>query len=208
MIRTETHRYMTVPDTDIEFEFDGPPPHDESDVYVTIHGTPDNAAGYQVGWLVIDDEPFDMEWDDPESDPATWNNGTFNDFARDYTGPTGPEAFREHVETMRAKIGADRVFMLDRYSHGMDHYSRCDSRYLPDRQWDVSVTAVLCVPPDAPDPIEYADALLETWNSIISGDVWGVVVVDVDLDGTVTSEDACWGFVGHDYAVNMAKAGL
>ena len=81
---------------------------------------------------------------------------------------------------------------------------------------------------------EYAEGLIETWNTYLSGDVWGFIVEKPnttysiskeDFDtlittGTFTSDnflkvidvedeweevDSCWGFYGQDAAINEAK---
>lgn len=51
----------------------------------------------------------------------------------------------------------------------------------------------------------YAKQFLETYNAIISGDVYGCVVETFDENGEQIEEDACWGFIGGDYAKETLK---
>lgn len=51
----------------------------------------------------------------------------------------------------------------------------------------------------------YCQQFLDTYNDIISGQVFGCVVETFDLNGVQVEEDACWGFVG-DYAEESLKA--
>lgn len=205
-MRTETRHFIMLPGTDIEVET----PYalyDESDTKFS----PREGGGFHVAILVPDEHSCAtdlVEWDDPDTDPAQWSNGVLIDFDPNYAGPNGPEAFRDFIETMSDKVGPENVFILDRYSHGMDNYSRVNSRFLPDRQWDVSQTAVLVVPPDVTNPTEWADGMLESWNAAITGDAWGIVGYSVDADGEIVDGegDSCWGFLGHDYAASEMTA--
>lgn len=52
----------------------------------------------------------------------------------------------------------------------------------------------------------YAKQFLETYNAIISGDVYGCVVETFDENGAQIDEDACWGFIGGDYAKETLKS--
>lgn len=52
----------------------------------------------------------------------------------------------------------------------------------------------------------YCKQFLESYNNIVNGAVYGCVVKTFDLDGTQTDEDACWGFVGSDYAEATLKS--
>lgn len=46
----------------------------------------------------------------------------------------------------------------------------------------------------------YAKQFLDTYNDIISGNIYGCVVQTHDLDGELIDEDSCWGFIGSEYA--------
>jgi len=51
----------------------------------------------------------------------------------------------------------------------------------------------------------YAQQFLDTYNDIISGNIYGCVVQVHDLDGELISEDACGGFIGSEYAEESLK---
>lgn len=61
---------------------------------------------------------------------------------------------------------------------------------------------------------ELAEQALETYNEWLSGDCWGVIVEKFtrpDLDSAweeAESADACWGFIGSDYAEEEMKSRL
>lgn len=63
---------------------------------------------------------------------------------------------------------------------------------------------------DATDKTITARASLESeldeYSKWATGDVWGVVISRVNRQGSVLAElDACWGFIGDDYAREAAK---
>lgn len=210
MTRTESRTFFTLPDTDIEVETDGSIPDRHADVYVRT----DDDGTRHVSWLVQDDDARDLiEWDDHESDPAQWCNGVFKDFRNHhdtfggYGGQDGRDAF---IAAMTRKVGPDHVFLVEVYSHGLESFSRVDAgKWYPDRQWDVCAACVLVVPPDATDPVAYADGMLESYTSWVNGDVYGIVYVAVpaDYSGGELPTDSVWGFIGHEYAEEAAKRG-
>lgn len=196
---------VTVPGTEVEFEAVGPTPDIYDDVWVSDSTTP--GARWDVTWLVHDDDAYDLwEWGNPDEDPERWVNGCFRDFrnSRDGGGEDARDAF---YEEMVEAVGADRVFIVDVYSHGLDHFSRRMTRNYPDRQWDVAPACVLAVPPDVTNPEEWADGILESYSSWANGDVWGIVTHHVAEDGEVIDYDSVWGFIGHDDASKCAESG-
>ena len=52
---------------------------------------------------------------------------------------------------------------------------------------------------------KYAQQFLDTYNEIISGNIYGCVVQVHDLDGELISEDACWGYIGSEDAEESLK---
>lgn len=48
--------------------------------------------------------------------------------------------------------------------------------------------------------VEMAEDALESYNAWASGDCYGVVVQTHGMDGELINEDACWGYIGGDYA--------
>lgn len=56
--------------------------------------------------------------------------------------------------------------------------------------------------------IEYVESCLEPLNSWLENDCWGVCFDEFDEKDERVEEDACWGFIGHDYALSEVKDGL
>ena len=115
--------------------------------------------------------------------------------------------------------------LLDVYSHsgeawrvhGWDHY-------FPDEQWDVSHGCGVWIPDDSCiECIEFrakdggdkqdiareiAAGVVKEYNSYLAGDVWGVCVEKFDEDGFKVDEDACWGYLGREYAERELKGSV
>lgn len=53
--------------------------------------------------------------------------------------------------------------------------------------------------------LELAEQALEKYNDWSNGDCYGVIVQVHELDGTLVKEDACWGYIGSDYAEETLK---
>lgn len=201
-----TAHYVEVPDTDISFEAEGPLPDVYDDVFVEdLTGT--EVGAHRVTWLVHDDCAYDMmEWSDPTDEPTEWVNGCFRDFRNSHHG--GGEVERdEFFAEMVEAVGEDHVFVVEVYSHGLESFSVVNTKWYPDRQWDVAPACVLAVPPDVTNPREWADGVMEQYTSWANGDVWLMVTHYVKPDGTVDSCDIVGGFIGHEYAVEAAKSG-
>ena len=52
----------------------------------------------------------------------------------------------------------------------------------------------------------YCEQFLDTYNDIISGNVFGCVAEWFDEDGTSIDHYSCWGFIGDDYAKEALKS--
>lgn len=200
MLEMRTSTEMRVPGTDLWIEPNGPLPEPHDDVWVTADG-----GNLTVAWLVQDEMHEDYEWGDPDGDTAEWVNGCFRDFRNSQHGG-GEDARDAFIEAMTAKVGADRVFIVDVYSHGLEHFSVANSVGYPDRQWDVAPACVLAVPLNVTNPREWADGILDEYSSWACGDTWGVVRCTVLPDGTVDNEDSCWGYIGRNHAEAEAIA--
>jgi len=200
---TTTHK-MQVPDTDLWFEPEGPLPEPHEDVYATALTSDPDGDAFRVAWLVHNEYQGDYEWDDPTATPSEWINGCFRDFRNSRHGG-GQEARDTFYEEMVELVGADRVFIVDVYSHGLDHFSVSQSRWYPDRQWDVAPACILAVPPDVTNPEEWANGVLDTYSSWANGDTWLIVTNYLDAKGNVTSDDIIGGFIGREYAEQAAK---
>lgn len=203
MIKTRTTTEVQIPDTDIWFTPQvGPRPDPYDDVYVPFVGE----SFRQVSWLVRDDDAEPFEWDDPDTPPSGWINGVFRDFRNSHHGG-GEEARDAFAAEMAELVGADRVFIVEVYSHGADTFAIVGTRHFPDRRWDVAPACVLAVPPDVTNPAEWASATIDNYNSWVNGDVWGVVFHSVDNDGRVLGCESLWGYVGRSYAEEIARSG-
>jgi hypothetical protein len=197
--RTTTTRshYLTIPEAPVELE--APCCLSAADEYLV---TPLPNGGWDIVTAVPDDDPEYawVEWDDPSSDPASWSNGCFRDFRHD----GGPGALVEFYGEMVEAVGADRVFHVEVYSHGLESFSRVGQRWYPDREWDVCASCVLAVPPDATNPEEYADAVLSTYTDVCNGNVWTIVWFRTDADGRLVHQDAMGGHVGYPGPEDLA----
>jgi hypothetical protein len=62
---------------------------------------------------------------------------------------------------------------------------------------------------DDPDRrTEIARSLLDTYTSWCNGDVWGVCHFVIDPDtGETVEDDACWGYIGDEYALEELNSG-
>ena len=52
---------------------------------------------------------------------------------------------------------------------------------------------------------EYAHSVVTEFDQYLTGDVYGVIVEEVDDDGDATHSDSCWGFYGLEHARESAK---
>lgn len=201
MVKIRTERYMEVPELGIELPLAGLPiPEDHEDLFVR-----EADKSHVVSWLVHDESPY-FEWDDIDADPGEWVKGVFRDFRNHYDGG-GEEARDTFIADAVARFGQDRVFIVDVYSHGLEHFSRSHSRWYPDREWDVAPACVLIVPPDVTNPAEWADGILDEYSSWANGDTWAIVSVDVDAEGNRQMADVIGGFIGRQLAEEAAKSG-
>lgn len=199
--RTRITTEIQVPGTDIWFEAIGHVPNSYDDVW-----TSETPTGYVLTFLVQDEcYGEDFEWDNPDTPNDEWVNGCFRDF-RDSRDGGGQEARDTFATEMIEEVGVYRVFIVDVYSHGMDHFSIANTAPYPDRQWDVAPACVLAVPADVTNPREWAEGVLETYSSWVNGDVWGIVTYDVAPDGTLNDYDTIHGYIGHENAEAEAKA--
>ena len=149
---------------------------------VTTHSD----GGVTVSYLVHDDDPspvFDEEESPLKEFRTQWDRDAY-------------------IEQKTAEVGAERVFVVDKYDHSGTHFSIKDTANYPDRQFDVAPSNVLVVPKDV--EIEHARAFAEStlnvMNEFNAGDVYGVVTQTWDAHGTELESDACWGYIGDEYA--------
>lgn len=87
------------------------------------------------------------------------------------------------------------VFGLEAYIHSGVSLSLSNEGNYPDRRWDVSQLGLVFVSKKNCTRFRkkahgYAEDLLEKWNAVLSGSVYGFVV---EKDGEHV--DSCWGFI-------------
>ena len=96
------------------------------------------------------------------------------------------------------------IFGLEAYIHSGVVLALSHEGNFPDRQWDVSqLGAVLISKKEARSrkkAKELEQALIETWNQYLSGDIWGYIIED--KNGEVVG--SCWGFYGIEDAEREA----
>lgn len=168
-----------------------------------------------VGYIVRDDAPI--------TDIMSECMGLLYSFHR-----RAPK--EEHIKGLKA-LGLDEYAqlagpkdpyarLLDCYSHGGEIWSLHDEG--TQCRWDTARGAGVWVPDDClrkeiesrPEAerdeacTTYAKQFLTEYNSILEGDVWGVVVVGFDSNGTRLFGEDCWGYVGETYAREMIKENL
>jgi len=207
-MRSTTTHEVEIPGTDITFEPVGPIPESHEDIWFEALTDDKDGDAFRVAWLVHDEWGYESwEWDNPSTDPTEWVDGCFRDFRNSHDGG-GQEARDDFYREMVEAVGEDHVFVVEVYSHGLESYSVVGAKWYPDRQWDVAPACVLAVPPDATNPREWADGMMESWTAIANGDCWTVITHYVQPDGTVSADDAIGGMIGRGYAEEAAKSGV
>lgn len=109
-------------------------------------------------------------------------------------------------------IGSKYAVMLDVYEHGQVKYSlsgqgmqcrwdtaRAGATWVPDQCCLEHIESYLEAERMA-EAQKCAKAAAEEYTNWCNGECYGVVVVTYDEAGAQLSEDACWGYVGGDYA--------
>lgn len=100
------------------------------------------------------------------------------------------------------------VFGLEAYIHSGVSLALSNEGSFPDRQWDVSRLGAVFVSkkewPKHEDAKKTAEGYIETWNTYLSGDVWGYVPEDEEGEHI----DSCWGYYGHEHAEEAGREAL
>jgi hypothetical protein len=96
-------------------------------------------------------------------------------------------------------------FRVRGYSHSGIGLSLSDLRYPFNCPWDSGWWGYVFVRkaayPEAARRVEVAKALIQAWNDVLQGNVWGFVIAGP----TGEEVESCWGFVG-DPEVCLAEA--
>ena len=157
-----------------------------------------------VGYLSLDPEPRDF-W--AESDGL----GELKPFTR----AEDPNALLE-----RLTAEGTPWLLVERYSHGLDHYSVANTRAYPDRQWDVGLYGVFIPCEEVRDMyrdrvktdgeedarawlVEDTNGTLSEFSKCVNGEVYGVVLESWKITNgrpERTGTDAVWGHIGAEYA--------
>jgi hypothetical protein len=122
-------------------------------------------------------------------------------------------------ETMKKLNKTSKLFyMVDKYDHSSVHYSVSQSGSYPDERWDVSRGVAVIVPCDDVQSqykkykkehgeveafkqfIKDTNGVLDEYSKWCNGDTYGYQVKTFDKTGAEKSDDACWGFIGSEYA--------
>lgn len=103
------------------------------------------------------------------------------------------------------------IFPLEAYIHsGVVLHMSGEARI--DRAWDVSQLGMVFVSKKEWRTRKRAEkaarGLIETWNSYLSGDVYGIVRENYNKDKQRIDGDECWGFYGHEYAIEALKTDI
>lgn len=157
-----------------------------------------------VGYLSLDDSPRDF-WSEADG------LGELKRFTRS-----------EDPNDLLERLTAEGVpwLLVERYSHGLDHYSVANTRAYPDRQWDVGLYGVFIPCEEVRDMyrdrvkadgeeaarawlVEDTNGTLSEFSKSVNGEVYGVVVETWKIsEGRPerTETDAVWGHIGAEYA--------
>lgn len=163
---------------------------DEGNVLVEdLHVTPYSddliwRNGDEVAYLAHDEDGW-ANWEWPEG-------VIFEEFRSEWSRDDFIEAHTDETQT---------AFVVDKYDHGNVHFSLANTALYPDRRWDVAPSCVIVVPHDFRDPRGAAQVILDEYSKSCNGDVWGIVTINL----ATREEDACWGFIGQEYAEAEAQ---
>ena len=149
-----------------------------------------------------------------------------------WTGSDGLGKFTEFRsqeqvdETMKKLNKSTKLFyMIDKYDHSNVHYSVSQSSSYPDSRWDVSKNIAVIVPCDDVQSqykkykkehgeveafkqfIKDTNSVLDEYSKWCNGETYGYQVKVFDKTGAEKSDDACWGYIGSEYA-NQEKVSV
>ena len=175
---------------------------------LTITETP---TGYEARYLVQDD---DAQSPDESSDDASRGAIFLVHYHRDFFVKNDKYIVEDDLRRWYQGEAIDQernywIFPVAAYIHSGVRLSLGSGRQFPDYQWDVSHVGALLVLKEEweteEDARKAAQALIEEWNSTLSGDVYGIVKETFDKDKQPLENDHVWGYVGHKYALESLK---
>jgi hypothetical protein len=125
------------------------------------------------------------------------------------------------IEENMAVDDGNVKLLVQRYSHGLDHYSIDRSKTYPQHAHSTGVCGVFTPCSDAQDTykakvasvgeelamealIKDSNSILDEYSSWCNGDVYGVIVQTWEVEGQhvrAISSDEVWGYIGSDEAL-------
>lgn len=158
-----------------------------------------------IGYLSVDPEPRDF-----------WSESDGLGELRRFTRAEDPNDLLE-----RLTAEGTPWLLVERYSHGLEHYSVANTRAYPDRQWDVGLYGVFIPCEEVRDMyrdrvkaegeeaarawlIEDTNGTLSEFSKSVNGEVYGAIVETWEIaDGRPVrlGTEAVWGHIGTDYAL-------
>jgi hypothetical protein len=124
----------------------------------------------------------------------------------------------EDREKQMSTLGKTKklYYLVDKYSHGSNHYSVSNTVSYPDRRWDVSEGCAVFIPCDYIQSeykkmkktsgedvankhfIKDSNSVLDNYSMWANGEVFGYTVITFDKNGVELNNDECWGYIGSE----------
>jgi hypothetical protein len=108
------------------------------------------------------------------------------------------------------------VFVVDHFEHSC-HIYRVLGRWEDEKgnrgidRWDSRPSCILALSRDFTDPEGAAHAIMREYTAWCGGEVYGIVTESFRREGDewvqVEELDACWGFIGSEYAQQVVNEG-
>lgn len=107
-----------------------------------------------------------------------------------------PESFSE-------TYGDSHVIFPVNYSeHGLCQWSLG----VAEKDWDtVPFAGLIAIPNDFADPEEAAKAFLEEYTDWCNGEIYGIIAMHRQEDGSWIEGDSCWGYIGDEHTKESMK---
>ena len=181
------------------------------------------------------DEDTVTAYEERSSDYERREGETTAETARRYVTADAEEAYGWHyvmqedvMEDVLMKMWSEPAYfpgdkdarLLACYDHGGQVWSLSGGGM--QCRWDTSNSAGVWVPDEylrkqldddeakgkdrADQARTYCEQFLDTYNDVISGNVFGCVAEWFDEDGTSIDHESCWGFIGDDHAKEALKS--
>ena len=211
----KTEHYLTIDGLTFEIPFSGPIVE-----HTIMEKTND---GYVLG-ILYQDSDYDSNRMFTEED----GNGKILSFHRHAGTAMHEEAYRAmgryaNLEDPDERIPAAPIFrLLSCYSHsgeswgliGEVHQCQFDTAqiagvWVPDKcaTENIEILTKGMNETDRKSKIdEYVRGIMDTYNSYLRGDVYGISICEYSTNLGLLSEDSCWGFVGRKYVLEEMRS--